>query len=99
MVTAKPIIVVLHATSKQGSSVIIALLETDKFAVKGITRDVNGDSAAADSPVPALDLQPFHCRRCTGALSCRRCAVGKGSCGCQHPPVMEMATSSCESCM
>ena len=57
MNAAKPIIVVVHATSKQGTSVINSLLQTDKFAVKATTHDANSESAPADTGVCALALQ------------------------------------------
>jgi hypothetical protein len=45
MAVGKPTIVVLHATSKQGTSVVSSLLQTDKFIVKAVTRNANSDSA------------------------------------------------------
>ena len=45
MAASKPVIVVVHATSKQGTSVVNSLLQTGKFTVKAITRDANSDSA------------------------------------------------------
>jgi uncharacterized protein YbjT (DUF2867 family) len=50
MASGKPVIVVTHATSKQGTSVVISLLQTDKFVVKAITRDANSDSALSYQP-------------------------------------------------
>ena len=47
MATTKPVIVVVHATSKQGSSVVKSLLQTGQFAVKALVRDANTDSASA----------------------------------------------------
>jgi len=45
MGSVKPIIVVVHATSKQGSSVVKSLLQTDKFAVKALVRDAGSECA------------------------------------------------------
>jgi hypothetical protein len=45
MAAAKPVIVVVHATSKQGTSVVNSLLQTEKFIVKCITRNANSGSA------------------------------------------------------
>ena len=45
MAVSKPIIAVVHATSKQGTSVVNSLLQTGRYAVKALTRDANSDSA------------------------------------------------------
>ena len=45
MACGKQGIVVVHATSKQGTSVVNSLLQTSKFAVKALTRDANSESA------------------------------------------------------
>ena len=45
MAASKAIIVVTHATSKQGTSVVNSLLDTNKFTVKALTRDASSDSA------------------------------------------------------
>lgn len=45
MAASKANIVVTHATSKQGTSVVNSLLDTDKFTVKALTRDASSDSA------------------------------------------------------
>ena len=45
MASAKPVIVVVHATSKQGTSVVNSLLQTRQFAVKALVRDETTESA------------------------------------------------------
>ena len=45
MQTSKPTIAVLHANSKQGTSVVISLLQTGKFVVKAVVRNADSDSA------------------------------------------------------
>ena len=62
MAIDKPVIVVVHATSKQGTSVVNSLLQTDKFAVKAITRNAGSDSAIADMLSPAAH-EPSPCSR------------------------------------
>ena len=46
---AKPVVAVLHANSKQGTSVVLSLLESDKLAVKAVVRSANSDSASQRS--------------------------------------------------
>ena len=45
MAIDKPVIVVMHATSKQGTSVVNSLLQTKSFIVKALTRNAGSDSA------------------------------------------------------
>ena len=45
MSSSSAIVVVMHATSKQGTSVVNSLLDTHKFTVKALTRDAGSDSA------------------------------------------------------
>ena len=44
---AKPVIAVLHANSKQGTSVVLSLLETAKFVVKAVVRSADSESASS----------------------------------------------------
>ena len=46
MGSVKPVIVVVHATSKQGTSVVKSLLQSGRFAVKALVRDATTDSAS-----------------------------------------------------
>ena len=41
----KPTVVVVGATSKQGSSVVCSLLESGRFTVKALTQDSNSPGA------------------------------------------------------
>ncbi len=43
--TGKPTVVVMHATGKQGSGVVNALLRSGQYRVKAVTRDAAADSA------------------------------------------------------
>ncbi len=52
MAIDKPVIVVVHATSKQGTSVVNSLLQTDRFTVKAITRNAGSDSALDPAALP-----------------------------------------------
>ena len=49
MAPSKPVIAVLHANSKQGTSVVLSLLESDKFIVKAIVRSADSDSASLNA--------------------------------------------------
>jgi len=55
MAIDKPIVVVVHATSKQGTSVVNSLLQTDRFTVKAITRNAGSDSALGHGCPPVAD--------------------------------------------
>ena len=50
MAATGKIVVVVHATSKQGTSVVNSLLQTAKFAVRALTRDASSDSALLCAP-------------------------------------------------
>jgi hypothetical protein len=56
MAVSVPIVVVMNATSKQGTSVVNSVLQTGLFKVKATTRDASSKSA------PALDA--IMCHRC-----------------------------------
>ena len=60
MAIDKPIVVVVHATSKQGTSVVNSLLQTDSFTVKAITRKPGSDSALEDGCLPVHVLMAEH---------------------------------------
>ena len=86
MAVDKPIIVVVHGTSKQGTSVVISLLQTNKFVVKAITRD-----ASSDSELPLrIPLAPLDFVKSVTAGACYR-ALQPGACPAQS------ASSLCKS--
>jgi len=46
-------VVIVGATSKQGSSVVCSLLESGKFAVKALTQDSNSPGAHLPATAPS----------------------------------------------
>jgi hypothetical protein len=89
MEAGKPIIAVVHATSKQGTSVVNSLLQTGKFAVKAITRDANSECASCDHAARGLSTcglpSTGHATR-THADVHRSCVAGRVPIQQQHPP-------------
>ena len=65
MAVDKPVIVVVHATSKQGTSVVNSLLWTDKYVVKAITRDASGNSALLATRCSPTDHSCWPCSQRT----------------------------------
>ena len=66
MAVDKPIAVVVHATSKQGTSAVISLLQTNKFVVKAITRDASSTSVLFyRPPLPRNDHLPVIVDTCS----------------------------------
>ncbi len=73
---AQRIVTVVHATGKQGSGVVHALLRSGKYHVKAVTRDANTDSAR---------LASHNCLRHAQLLWHVRTAHARKRCGSARP--------------
>ena len=70
MAEGQAIVVVVNATSKQGTSVVISLLHTQKFVVKAITRNASSDSALSQTCPLLSRCQARDLATCRVAYGC-----------------------------